>query len=292
VPSKPLHAGARGNPDAHPTDVAKPKLLFVDDDESIRQTLPRILTAAGFDCVTCASVREAIAEIGRQQFDILLSDLNIGEAGDGFIVVGAMRRVQPRARTYILTGFPNFASALEAIRRQVDDYLVKPADIPTLLKTLRAEPEGSRAFNTPGKRVSTLIRENAEAIIERWAEETEHDQELKQRHLSRESRIDHLPGVLRQLANRLDKNPDINDKQEMESAWEHGRTRRLQGYSIPLILAESRILYSTIAHTVQGNLAEMDISSIIPDLILTSENLNAMLAESLRSFMAGEQIAA
>ena len=272
--------------------MAKPKLLFVDDDESIRQTLPRILAAEGFDCVTCATVSEAIAEISRQEFDILLSDLNIGEPGDGFIVVGAMRRVQPRARTYILTGFPDFASALEAIRRQVDDYLVKPADIPALLKTLRTEPERSQEFKTPGKRVSTLIRENAGEIIQKWAEDTERDPELKQLHLSRESRINHLPGVLRQLANRLDKSPDINDKQEMESAWEHGRTRRLEGYSIPLVVAESRILYGTIGNTVQASLAEMDISSIIPDLILTSENLSAMLAESLRSFLAGEQIAA
>jgi ActR/RegA family two-component response regulator len=271
---------------------AKPKVLFVDDDESVRQTLPRILATEGFDCTTVATVSEALSEIGRQRFDILLSDLNIGEPGDGFIVVGAMRRVQPHARTYILTGYPDFASALEAIRRQVDDYLVKPADIPTLLKTLRTTPEGSRILETGGKHASTLIRENAEKIIERWAEETERDPELKHLRLSRNSRIDHLPGLLRQLANRLDKSPDVNDKQEMESARAHGKTRRQQGFSIPLIVAESRILYSVIANTVQSHLAEMDISSIIPDLILISENLNAMLAESLRSFLAGEKIAA
>jgi ActR/RegA family two-component response regulator len=273
-------------------EKAKPKLLFVDDDESIRQTLPPILAKEGFDCTTVASVPEALAQISRQQFDILLSDLNIGEPGDGFIVVGAMRRVQPQARTYILTGYPDFASALEAIRRQVDDYLVKPADIPALLKTLRTRPEGSRILETGGKRASTLIREYAERIIERWAEETERDPELKHLRLSRNSRIDHLPRLLQQLANRLDKRPDVNDKQEMESAWAHGKTRRQQGFTIPLVVADSRILYSIIADTVQSHLAEMDISSIIPDLTLISENLNAMLAESLRSFLAGEQIAA
>jgi ActR/RegA family two-component response regulator len=272
-------------------DKAKPKLLFVDDDESIRQTLPLILAKEGFDCTTVASVPEALAQISRQQFDILLSDLNIGQPGDGFIVVGAMRRVQPHARTYILTGYPDFASALEAIRGQVDDYLVKPADISALLTTLRARPERSRIL-TRGKRASTLIRENSERIIERWAEDTERDPELKQLRLSRTSRIDHLPGLLQQLANRLDKRPDVNDKREMESARAHGLTRRQQGFSIPLIVAESRILYSIISGTVQSHLAEMDISSIIPDLTLISENLNAMLAESLRSFLAGEQIAA
>jgi ActR/RegA family two-component response regulator len=272
--------------------VAKPKLLFVDDDESIRKTLPVILTSAGFDCTTTASVSEAISAIKDQQFDILLSDLNIGEPGDGFIVVGAMRRLQPQARTFILTGYPDFTSALEAIRRQVDDYIVKPTKVPELLKTLRAQPDRSRVISLPGKRASTIIRENMDAIIEKLADETEHDQALQQLHLSREARIDHLPLVLQQLANRLDRNADFDDVQEMESAWKHGNTRRLQSYTVPLIVAETGILYRTISNMIQTHLTEMDISSIIPDLILISENLNAMLVESLRSFLSGEEIAA
>jgi ActR/RegA family two-component response regulator len=238
-----------------------------------------------------ASVPEAISEISRQPFDILLSDLNIGGPGDGFIVVGAMRRMQPRARSYILTGFPDFASALEAIRRQVDDYFVKPADIPAMVKTLRAKREAPRAFSSAGKRASTVIRENAEEIVAKWAEETERDPDLRQQQLSRRSRINHLPGLLRQLAHRLEKTKGLNDKQDMESASAHGKARRRQGYSIPLIVAESRILYRIIGATIQDNLAEMDISSLIPDLLLISENLNAMLAESLRSFLVGDQMA-
>jgi ActR/RegA family two-component response regulator len=272
--------------------VSKTKILFVDDDDSIRQTLPVILAAAGFDCTTVASVQEAIAAINSQEFDMLLSDLNIGEPGDGFIVVGAMRRVQPQARTFILTGYPDFTSALEAIRRQVDDYIVKPASIPDLLKTLRTVREGSRVISIPGKRASTVIREHMGVIIEKWAEETERDPELQKLHLSREAWIDHLPNVLHQLADRLDRNADFDDTGEMESAGQHGNIRRRQSYTIPLIVAETGTLYRTISGCIQEHLAEMDISSIIPDLILVSENLNAMLVEALRSFLSGEKIAA
>jgi ActR/RegA family two-component response regulator len=272
--------------------MERPRLLFADDDESVRQTLPLILTTEGFDVVTVATVAEAIAEINRQPFDLLLSDLNIGQPGDGFTVVSAMRRVQPHARTYILTGYPDFVSALEAIGRQVDNYLTKPVDIPTLLKALHAKPDRPRMLDSPGKRASTLIRENQDPIIEKWAEETERDPQLKHLHLSREGRIDHLPGLLRQLANRIDKNPDTYDKQELESAAAHGETRRRQGYSTPLIVEESRILYEIIADTVQNNLADMDISSIVPDMILISDNLYVMLAESLRAFLSAEPAAA
>src|SRR5437899_5596699 len=139
--------------------MAGPKILFVDDDESLRQTLPLILSKEGFDCTTVGSVSEAISEISRQPFEILLSDLNIGEPGDGFIVVGAMRRAQPGARTYIMTGYPDFASALEAVRKQVDDYLVKPCSIPLLVETLKAEAKRPRNRGARGKRAATVISE-------------------------------------------------------------------------------------------------------------------------------------
>ena len=272
--------------------MAGPRLLFVDDDESIRLTLPQILRAEGFECTTTATVSEAISEISKQPFDILLSDLNIGEPGDGFIVVGAMRRSQPRARTYILTGYPDFASALEAIRCQVDDYMVKPVNIPTLVKTLKAQATRPRRPGVPGKRASEVIQENFDAIIEGCDREVGRNPVIARLNLSRSARIDHLPGLLRQIVNRLDKSPDINDKQEMESAWGHGKMRRLQGYSVPLIVEEARILYRVIAGVLHANLLDMDMSSIIPDLEQVSDSLNVVLAESLRSFLEADVIAA
>ncbi len=191
----------------------------MDDDESIRQTLPSILTAEGFDCITVATVSEAISEISRQTFDILLSDLNIGEPGDGFIVVGALRRAKPQARTYILTGYPDFASALEAVRCQVDHYLVKPVNIPTLVKTLKTQTTRPRRSGPHDKRASTVIQENTATIIESCAREIDRNPQFARIDLPKNERIDHLPGLLRQLVNRLDKSLDINDKQEMESAW-------------------------------------------------------------------------
>jgi ActR/RegA family two-component response regulator len=272
--------------------MEKPRLLFVDDDESIRQTLPTILTAEGFDVTTTATVAEAISEISRQPFEILLSDLNIGQPGDGFTVVSAMRRTHPHARTYLLTGYPDFASALEAIRRQVDDYLVKPADIPTLVKTLKRQTTRLRSPGPHGKRASAVIRENAEAIIESCSLEIDRNPKFARIDLPRSARIDHLPGLLQQLANRLDKSHDISDKEETESAWAHGKTRRRQGYSVPLIVEEERVLYRVIANALHANLLDMDISSIILDMEQISDSLNLMVAESLRSFLTTESISA
>ena len=44
--------------------------------------------------------------------------------------------MQPTYMTLVLTGFPGFETALEAIRNQVDDYLIKPVDVPTLVSLI------------------------------------------------------------------------------------------------------------------------------------------------------------
>lgn len=122
-------------PLANVTNLSR-RLLFVDDEPSIRLTLPAILQNHGFEVCVAATVNEAILEIANKEFDVLLSDLNIGSERDGFEVVKAMRHAHPRCVTILLTGYPAFETAVEGIRHQIDDYVVKPADIESLLKLM------------------------------------------------------------------------------------------------------------------------------------------------------------
>lgn len=270
----------------------KPKLLFVDDEDSIRITLPAILTQEGFDVTTAATVAEAIGLINRQTFDILLSDLNIGEPGDGFTVVSAMRRIQPAARTFILTGYPDFSSALEAIRRQVDDYLTKPADIPTLVRTLKSKLQREAPQISGLKKAAVVLRENEQEVIDIWFTEVQADPEFQEIPMSRKQRIDHLPVLLKELVRRLEKGDTGPDPESARNAAAHGRKRREQGYSAMLIVQENRLFYRVIANRLQQNLLDLDISTVIPDLIRISEVLNEMLQESIREFHHPEGVAA
>src|SRR6267142_1718677 len=79
------------------TEHLSKRLLFVDDEEGIRATLPLLLQARGFDVRVAASVPEALSEIRAHKFDVLLSDLNIGKDGDGFTIVQAIRKAHPNA---------------------------------------------------------------------------------------------------------------------------------------------------------------------------------------------------
>src|SRR3954471_9450433 len=113
------------------------KVLFVDDEPTIRLTLPKILEMHEFEVKAAANVQDALKLIQEEKFDVLLSDLNIGAPSDGFTVVSAMRRVQPDAVTIIITGYPAFETALQAIREQVDDYISKPANVDELVNTIK-----------------------------------------------------------------------------------------------------------------------------------------------------------
>ena len=113
------------------------RVLFVDDEPGIRITMPQILRRHGLSVRAVGTVNHALAEITSAQFDVLISDLNIGQPGDGLTVVSTMRSMQPNCVTLILTGFPRLDTELEAIRSQVDGYLTKPAQIPTLVSLIQ-----------------------------------------------------------------------------------------------------------------------------------------------------------
>ena len=112
------------------------RLLFVDDEPSIRATLPAILRRYGFQVTAVATVAQALTEIQNREFDLLLCDLNVEKENDGFDVVRAMRGAYPRCVVVILTGYPALDSAIEGIRLSVDGYLVKPSSADELVALL------------------------------------------------------------------------------------------------------------------------------------------------------------
>ena len=264
-------------------------MLFVDDEKSIRLTLPAILEQQGFEVSVAATVPEALGIINQREFDVLLTDLNIGSPADGFILVSAMRRVQPSAATFILTGYPDFQTALEAIRKQVDDYFTKPADIPMLVSTLRDKARHPRACGQPPcKQAWHVILENSDKIIDRWLQAVAADRRLSAVRISKQERIDHLPLLLNDLANALESGETQVAAESLSAAAVYGAERARQGYTIPLLVAETRILNSVIGAVLQENLLVMNLSTLIPEALKIGEYLQALLEEFIRTFQTTE----
>jgi len=110
------------------------------------------------------------------------------------------------------------------------------------------------------------------------------DPEIKQIKLRRIERIDHLPQVLDELIEP--RNQDPNGLQaSRDSAAKHGATRRKQGYSLSMLLEETRLLHHVIAQCPQQHLQSIDISNLIPDLIEMDDRLHRLLKHSLKTFL-------
>ena len=262
------------------------RILCVDDDLAVLRSLEGVLVYSGFEVSAVASVPEALELIGKQPFDILLTDLNIGEPGDGFTVVGAMRRVQPQACAFILTGYPDIDSAIRAIRNQVDDYFAKPLNIKEFLAAISAVRNGKRPISkfTHPVKISELVQKRTSAICEEWLNEVLANPELSAIPLTREERMDHLPELLQEVIGRMEEQRDTLSSRAAEAARKHGRTRYQQGYTIPLMLFETRVLQRALSATIQSELLSLELSTLVPDIFKTGESLESALEISIRSY--------
>src|SRR5580704_4146862 len=122
---------------AGPDKSTQIKILLVDDNESVCATLKAVLEFNQFVVTTAANVSEALHLIVTEPFDVLLSDMHMPGAGDGFTVVSAMRHKYPDAITLLFTGYPAVKEAMDAILLQADEILVKPMPIPELVELIR-----------------------------------------------------------------------------------------------------------------------------------------------------------
>jgi ActR/RegA family two-component response regulator len=254
------------------------RLLFVDDEPSIRMTLPPVLQKSGFDVRIAESVSDALFEINSRQFEVLITDLNIGEEGDGFLVTSAMRHVQPECLTFILTGYPAFETALQAIHNHVDDYLVKPVDIGSLVKTL-AEKLQNRIARSPfgTKRLAGVLKDEAGQIVSRAALASSQN---GNRHASEQE----LNRFLNALIEQLELDQDAPDGELLRSAREYGRKQLEAKYAPTAVANQFRHLEQEVYRAVQKNMAGMHISTLISDLGRFSAGLYVLLEGSLNAY--------
>lgn len=154
-------------------NLARKRVLFVDDERGVRETLSAILRRYGFVVTVAATVADAVQEIHSKEFDLLLCDLNIERESDGLDVVREIGIVNPDCIVIILTGYPAMDTAVEATHLGVDDYIAKPASADTLVAIIAERLHGSRIR----ARVSPLEPASSEAGTERSVEESERNQQ-------------------------------------------------------------------------------------------------------------------
>jgi signal transduction histidine kinase len=139
----------------------QPKVLVVDDEESVVVTIKAILQLDGYDVATTTSGAEARTMVRQQEFDLVLTDLRL-EDGDGLDVLRAVREYFPETVTIMLTGYASLESAIQALRVGAYDYLVKPSEVEELRSTVARGVERRRLGLELKSRITELERANKE----------------------------------------------------------------------------------------------------------------------------------
>lgn len=113
-----------------------PKILIIDDEESIRYTFGFFLSEQGYLTETARDYEEALEKISETDFDLIFIDVILG-GKTGIDIMREIRSRKTNAAIVIITGDPNVESASGAIRLGAFDYISKPVRQETLLHTTK-----------------------------------------------------------------------------------------------------------------------------------------------------------
>ncbi len=113
--------------------AAKPRILVVDDEVSMRDMLRIVLRRDGYDVVVAENGQQAVRALQQQHIDLLLSDIRMPDVS-GVDVLRAAKEANREIVAFMMTAFASTDTAVEAMRLGAENFLTKPVN-PTLLET-------------------------------------------------------------------------------------------------------------------------------------------------------------
>jgi DNA-binding response OmpR family regulator len=266
------------------------RVLLVDDDEGVLSVMSESLKSKGFEVVAVGGVTEALKCIATESFEVLITDLHMPNAGDGFTVISAMRHSQPAALTMLLSGFPDVKRAMEAIILEADEIVVKPVGVKQLAELVRERLLVQKSNKRPSKeRVSEILHRCSGLVVKDWLVRVKENLSLNHLALGDEDRTGHLPRLIEDLVSRLNRpitgSPQDKDAICSPAAVLHGGLRYAQGYTPEMLVHESRILQVTLFGTLKDNMNALDFSLLLPDVMTIADEVDAQLTQSMGSYM-------
>jgi DNA-binding NtrC family response regulator len=130
--------------------VAKPRILVVDDEAVVRESLHAWFSTDEYPIEMAADAPEAIRKLQESSWDILLTDVKM-PGMDGLELQKKAKEIDPEITVIIMTAYASVESAMQAIREGAYDYVTKPLDPEDLEQIINRAAERRR-----------LVRENVE----------------------------------------------------------------------------------------------------------------------------------
>jgi DNA-binding NtrC family response regulator len=112
------------------------RILVVDDEEIIRESLSFILEKEGYEVETAENGLEALNKIEIQPFDIVITDLEMPEV-KGIELLEKVQSLTPETFVLIITAYASIETAIAALRKGASDYIIKPLEFEDILFRIR-----------------------------------------------------------------------------------------------------------------------------------------------------------
>jgi DNA-binding NtrC family response regulator len=127
---------------------AAARILLIEDDQGITDTLRRVLADEGHDVAVERRGDEGLARAGRDPFNLVITDLRLPGLS-GLELVRQLHAAQPRLPIILTTAFGTTETAIEATKFGAYDYLLKPFDLPQLIELVRKAADSNRLMSEP-----------------------------------------------------------------------------------------------------------------------------------------------
>ena len=121
------------------------RVLIVDDEKSHAEVVGEALERQGYEITLATSGNAGSRQIDQEDFDIILTDLRMGDLG-GMEILKKARQVQPDCEVLVITGHGDVKTAVEAIKHGASNYLTKPLDMAELRVLVEKAAERRRLF--------------------------------------------------------------------------------------------------------------------------------------------------
>jgi DNA-binding NtrC family response regulator len=127
---------------------AAAKILLIEDDQGITDTLRRVLADEGHEVTVERRGDDGLARAGRDIFNLVITDLRLPGLS-GLELVRQLHAAQPRLPIILTTAFGTTETAIEATKFGAYDYLLKPFDMPQLIELVRKAADSNRLMSEP-----------------------------------------------------------------------------------------------------------------------------------------------
>src|SRR3984893_2030141 len=144
-------------------------------------------------------------------------------------------------------------------------------------------------MTNPTESVAAILGRSVDAMIHDWAELVEHDEELTSVWLKHDDRIVHLYTLFHDLLVRL-RLPHGSTALTSLAAGLHGELRSKQGYTVPMLVEESRILQVSIFGTLKKNVESIDSGELLKDVITVADEADSQLKQTTIRYMEVEAL--